>query len=152
MKIKLIDTMIHTTHILFAILMLLLSPSISAEAVLFVAIGSLLPDIDHPSSYINRKSWKLFSLSLITTHRGWCHSLVGGAAFTILLALVGAAFYPFLLGYLSHLILDSLNPSGVAWFWPKKRRYAVGIVKTGSMAERAVQVSLLVAILFLALK
>ena len=155
--------MIYTTHMLFAVLTMLgmsfyLHFPVSAESLLVILLGSLAPDVDHPSSYINKKSWRLFSLSALTDHRGWTHSLLGGVVFTFVFFLVArssayAPFYlTFFLGYITHLFLDSLNPSGVAWFWPRKKRYGIGIVKTGSMGESVIQVVLFFFVLFLFFK
>ncbi len=152
--------MIHTTHLLFAILLTLLFgkllhiPVLSSESILFVFLGSLLPDIDHPHSYINRKSWKILFLSGITSgHRGWTHSFLGVVAFTILFHFVTLKYhlnitytYLFFFGYLSHLISDSLNPSGIAWFWPKKKKYGIDLIKTGSFEETLFQFALIASI------
>ena len=155
--------MIYTTHLLFAFLVISGLSSYfhfhpSAESVVVILLGSLAPDLDHPSSYINRRSWRLFSLSALTDHRGWTHSLLGGVVLTFVFFLIArsstyASFYfIFFLGYVSHLFLDSLNPSGVAWFWPRKKRYGIGIVKTGSMGESVIQVVLFCFVLFLFFK
>ncbi|MBO8181255.1 MAG: metal-dependent hydrolase [Archaeoglobus sp.] len=153
--------MIYTTHILFALLMMLslsfyLHFPFSAESLLVVILGSLAPDLDHPSSYINKKGWRLFSLSALTTHRGWTHSLIGAGALTFAFFLIArsspfAPFYSlFFFGYVSHLLIDSLNPSGVAWLWPKKKRYSLNFVKTGSLGEILFQLVLVGLILIFA--
>ncbi len=153
--------MIHTTHVLFAILLTLFLrnffhiPIYLPESILFVSIGALFPDIDHPSSYINRKSWRIFSLSGIAkSHRGWTHSLFGCFVFTVATYLIlrQHGYNPiyshlFFLGYISHLISDSLNPSGVAWFWPKRKRYGINLIGTGSVGETLFQFALIASIL-----
>ena len=153
--------MIHTTHVFFAILLTLFLenflhvPFSLPESILFVSIGALFPDIDHPSSYINRKSWRIFSLSGIAkSHRGWTHSLIGGFVFTAIVYLISRQYgfnsvysLLFFFGYLSHLILDSLNPSGVAWFWPKRKRYGINLIGTGSFGETLFQFLLVIFII-----
>lgn len=52
-----------------------------------------------------------------------------------------------LLGYLSHLALDTLTPGGVAWLFPFKRRVSLGIAKTGGGMERFVFLPLLLVCL-----
>jgi membrane-bound metal-dependent hydrolase YbcI (DUF457 family) len=60
-------------------------------------------------------------------HRGGTHSLAMSFAFTLCFALPITAFFgpeadwvlwTIWVGFLSHLIADSLNPSGVPWLWP----------------------------------
>ncbi len=152
--------MIYTTHLLFAFLLSLLFekflhlPVISSKSILFVFLGSLLPDIDHPRSYINRDSWRVIWLSgIMGTHRGWTHSIFGAFIFTFIFTLLlnqyilsFSCLFSFFLGYMSHLISDSFNPSRVPWFWPKKRRYGLDIIKTGSLNETFFQFVLLTLI------
>ena len=94
------------------------------------AIGSLLPDIDHPGSLLSSSS-RLSrhisnSIAAVTPHRGLTHT-------PIFAGLIIAALYYFLqqhikycdpiciglaVGILSHLVLDTLTERGVMWFWP----------------------------------
>jgi len=82
------------------------------------AAGALLPDIDTSTSALGRR---LPFVSLVTGgHRGWTHSLAGLVLFSFPLLFifgkdVAAAFAA---GYLSHLLLDMLNPAGVRMLWP----------------------------------
>lgn len=144
----------HNTHMLFSFFMLLgiyeLFPVLNRYdpfiyALVLALFGSIFPDIDHPRSLISRGYWSILSVAIqkTTRHRGWTHSLFGAGVFTgfILLILWYLKANPFLsfgffLGYISHLISDSLNPTGVNWFWPKRRRYGIGIIRTGSVEER----------------
>lgn len=150
--------MIHSTHILFGIFLILASyqgvPSLKAYipfayAMTITSIGALVPDLDHPNSYISKGNWKLVSLTVrkTTTHRGWTHSIIGAAIFTAIAGIVfwyfkANLFYtvPFSIGYISHLISDSLNPTGVNWLWPKnKEKYKINLIKTGSKQESMFQ-------------
>lgn len=107
-------------------------------------VAALLPDIDDPHSTIGRVvpviSWLI---KKTTGHRGPLHSLLGAGIFFVLisiilhsarhdLALIGLA------GYLSHLVVDSLNPQGVPWLWPVKKHFGIPITTTGSFIERLV--------------
>ena len=103
--------------------------------------ASLLPDVDHPKSHLG-KSVLSKIIRITTSHRGWTHSLFGMLVFCSLFALILhflkidlAYTIPFALGYFSHLISDSLNPTGVRWFWPSKRRIGIGLIATGSKRE-----------------
>ena len=113
-------------------------------ALILALFGSIFPDIDHPRAYISRGYWSILSAAIrkTTGHRGWTHSLFGAGLFTGILLLILWYFkvslflaFGFFLGYLSHLISDSLNPTGVNWFWPKRKRYGIGLIRTGSRSE-----------------
>jgi len=113
-------------------------------AVFLAIFGSLFPDIDHPRAYISRGYWSVLSTIVrkTTEHRGWTHSLFGAGLFTGILLIILwclkvslSLAFGFFIGYLSHLISDSLNPTGVNWLWPKKKRYGIGIIRTGSVRE-----------------
>lgn len=111
-------------------------------------VGALLPDIDHPKSWLGRRlSFIALPLAAIFGHRGITHSL---------LALVGVvwAMYQVLLhgaleqhwrmaalgvgaGYLSHLLGDFATHGGVPWLWPLKRRFSLPLTfRTGTWFER----------------
>ena len=120
--------MMFITHIGFALLLGLLAVKFSFLPVnkyLLIAtiiFASLLPDIDSGTSLIGRR-FKL--ASLFFKHRGMIHSLLFMIGFSALFFLLTKNLYYFLAlaaGYLSHLLLDSMTPSGVALFWPRKNR------------------------------
>lgn len=101
---------------------------------IMLGLGSLLPDLDHPYSMLGKRlpGIAVFGLG----HRGWMHSLIGLAFFALITAIIRIEFTPSIaLGYVLHLLADSLNPSGIAWFypWAKKRRYFIGIPTGGIM-------------------
>jgi len=143
----------HNTHMVFSLFMLVgiyeLFPILNrydpfVYALILALFGSVFPDIDHPRSLISRGYWSVLSTAIrkTTGHRGWTHSLFGAGLFTGILLLILWYFKAslflalgFFLGYISHLISDSLNPTGVNWFWPKKKRYGIGLIRTGSKAE-----------------
>ena len=41
-------------------------------------------------------------------------------------------------GYISHLLIDSINPQGVPWLWPVKTHFQVLLVQTGGLCEHTV--------------
>ncbi|MQL53613.1 hypothetical protein GFC01_15345 [Desulfofundulus thermobenzoicus] len=43
-----------------------------------------------------------------------------------------------LAGYLSHLIMDSMNPQGVPCLWPFKKHISLPLVETGNLLEKVV--------------
>ena len=137
-----LSSMLGFTHVLFALFLSLLFvrfSSFDALFVLFVLIGSLLPDIDESSSIIGRK-FKL--VGWLSRHRGFFHSFY----FMLLVAVLfwfwsELAAFAFVLGFLSHLFLDSLTRGGVSPFLTKKR--FKGLLKTNSLVEKIIVLVLL---------
>lgn len=93
-----------------------------------VFLGSLLPDIDHPQSYLGRRTRPISVLIFkCFGHRGITHSLL----FTSILGIASAVWWAYnplffgglILGYLSHLLGDMTTVSGIPLFYPNKRRY-----------------------------
>jgi inner membrane protein len=104
------------------------------------ALGSLLPDIDHPGSWAGKRMALIsIPLAALIGHRGLTHSLLAIAVFALLLALLGPDHLaaPLAVGYLSHLLADSLTLSGVPLLWPSKRPFGLRLIRTGSLPEIA---------------
>ena len=142
--------MLYRTHLLGGVaagLVLAGNFDTMLTAVGITCAASLLPDIDSPHSKLGRLvpfiSWPL---NATIGHRGPLHSLFGAAAFCLILMVVSLFWHPintgivlvFFAGYISHLVLDSFNPSGVPWLWPLKTHFKVPLVQTGSVLERLV--------------
>lgn len=88
------------------------------------ALGALMPDIDHPQSFLGNKVTVLSELIYTTVgHRSLTHSLVFAFVLAITLGLfsvslgIGAA-----VGILSHIALDMLTPAGVALLYPFRKK------------------------------
>ncbi|MEG2000773.1 MAG: metal-dependent hydrolase [Evtepia sp.] len=108
------------------------------------ALGSLIPDIDHPVSTISnhaRLSGKL--IRCFVERRGALHAPL----LWIALALLCATFFPkihiviagFLIGIVAHLALDSLNSVGIPLLWPlTKKKFHLLRIKTGSGLDRLI--------------
>lgn len=145
--------MMGTTHAVFALLCYYIIACLAglpfdAPVVLtFLIVGSLLPDIDHPRSFLSRQPY-LFKrtsrgVSNFVTHRGIVHSLL---AVLIAAAVVWviAMFYHwetlavacFFLGFVSHLSADSLNPTGIKWLQPFNKAKVKDGIRTGSATEK----------------
>ena len=102
------------------------------------AFGALLPDIDHPQSAVGRKLSPIsIPLSALVGHRGVTHSLfaVGIAAITLYFWGGVSLVAPVIVGYLSHLLADSLTLSGVPLLWPNRRPYGIPLCRTGDWRE-----------------
>lgn len=105
-------------------------------ALLAVAFGALLPDIDHPDGMLAHETvlgvpiLKPFAwgIGAVFGHRGPTHSLL---ALLAILALGGWPALPWAAlnlgwlvgwGYASHLAADALTKSGIPLFWPLRVR------------------------------
>lgn len=138
--------MIARTHDLAAItalgVMLVVMPvqtitlSTAIIAVLANLIGGILPDIDQPTAPfwrnlpVGRYFGRIFD-KMIGGHRFLTHSIIGMALISYLFYLLLIFLHPimgsanlniiwwaFMIGLLSHLIIDSFNKEGVPWLLP----------------------------------
>jgi inner membrane protein len=109
--------------------------------------GSLLPDIDHPHSWVGRRV-RVISRPLAAAlgHRGVTHSILAVLACGLLLRRHGFSrtiVDPLVVGYLSHLAADLLTVNGLRLAWPLRRRFAIPLCRTGSAAEPMIVAGLL---------
>ena len=134
-----------------------------ATAIVAVAanmIGGLAPDIDQPTAGFWQKipAGSIFGRiinPLLGHHRMVSHSLVGMALagwglkyllaymHTFLLVDMTVVWWAFMLGFASHLIMDSLTKEGVPWFFPIPVRLGFSPIKkfrvtTGGLVETIV--------------
>lgn len=113
--------------------------SLSPASLALAAAGSLLPDVDHPASWVGRRvRFVSRPLARMFGHRGFTHSLVAAALCGAALAAQGAgraAIAPIVVGYLAHLAADLLTPQGLRLAWPLRRSFAVPVCRTGSAGE-----------------
>ena len=101
--------------------------------------GSLLPDIDHPASWVGRRL-RVIARPMVALigHRGVTHSVVAVLACLLLLRWQGfsrGVIDPLVIGYLSHLAADLLTSSGLRLAWPLRQRQAIPLCRTGSLNE-----------------
>jgi inner membrane protein len=117
-----------------------LSLGTAAVAVIANQFGAMTPDIDHHTSLL----WDRIPAGsiigkiirpLLGSHRMLSHSLIGlflfslgikfllGYARTFLLVDLSVVGWAFVLGYFSHLIMDSLTKDGVPWLFPLPVRF-----------------------------
>lgn len=118
--------MIFFTHLSFSLLLGLIltkfmKPSVPLVIFLgIICVSSFLPDIDSATSFIGRKAKPI---SLFLSHRQFFHSILCAIVISLVLFnIVGVADYAFafLVGFGSHLFLDSFNKGGIALFWPSQ--------------------------------
>ena len=116
-----------------------------------LGIGSLLPDIDHPSSFLGKRNKIASGITNKTLgHRGGTHSLLGAVIVFVLGTVIQFHYlsasgqnvtFWLLIGYLMHLIEDSFSKEGIHWLWPyKKKRKRTKLVyyTTGGIGEHLV--------------
>jgi len=109
-----------------------------------IVFGSLLPDIDHPSSKLGRYA---YPISSVVKHRGFTHSFIAAFILPIPVILISTRYYlPIVAGYLLHLLADTLNPTGVMWLYPYKKHYSFKLANTGGLEEAMLSV---IAIMFI---
>lgn len=118
--------MIFFTHLSFSLLLgliLIKFMNLTVPTIIFlgiICVAGFLPDIDNATSFIGRKAKPI---SLFLSHRQFFHSILCAIVISLVLFnLVGVADYAFafLIGYGSHLFLDSFNKGGIALFWPSQ--------------------------------
>ncbi len=114
------------------------------------AAGSLLPDIDHPQSWVGRRARPVSSvIAAVLGHRGITHSAVAVVVLIALLAHAGSrrgAVSALAIGYLSHLAADMLTPRGLRLAWPMRRTWGLPVCRTGSPAETIIVILLVCGI------
>lgn len=120
-----------------------LGGAVGHEALFFgsLALGALIPDIDHTGSLIGRKVPLIDNIiSTVFGHRSFTHSLL----FLVL------AFFLFqqtswpkdielgiLMGMFSHMVLDMLTKQGVKFLWPLKIEIGIPFgIRTGGAIEQ----------------
>jgi inner membrane protein len=138
-------------------------------ALLANQIGGIAPDIDQPTAPlwrnlpVGRHFGRLFSI-LTSGHRALTHSLLGmvimGALARSLLEFlhpimpsvdIGLVWWAFMIGFVSHLVMDSLTREGVPWLLPIPIKFGFPPIKmlrmtTGKKMEKYVVLPLLVMI------
>lgn len=122
--------------------------STEPSALIVAGAASLLPDIDKINSKIGRKLPVLsIPINIIFGHRGFTHSLLAaGLLYYLSLQFLPEYVLIVTIGYLSHLLLDSLNPMGVAWLWPLPFRLRIPLIRTGSVLENVLLVGLILVL------
>lgn len=114
-------------------------PALDPAMLGLAVFGALLPDIDHPKSWVG-KVLRPFSTicARVFGHRGVTHSLLAVIGCALLLLSQDVPWgitAPLVVGYISHLAADLLTPAGLRLAWPLRGTYALPICRTGSPFE-----------------
>ncbi len=108
--------------------------------------GSLLPDVDHPKSWVGRRTWPVSgAIAAVLGHRGVTHSALAVLGLVALLLQAGyrrGEVAALAVGYLSHLAADMLTPRGLRLAWPLRRTWGVPLCRTGSPMEPVIVAAL----------
>jgi inner membrane protein len=121
------------THISFSLIFYFIIAGVSSlfnvniGTLSIVVLGSLMPDIDTVTSAIGRTLFPIAAaIEKKWGHRTITHSFVGvGIAGIIALPVLYFShnyYYAFLIGYLSHILIDCCNKKGPTIFWPSSIR------------------------------
>ncbi len=145
--------MLGRTHLLFGLVLGFACVklfSFSSLFVLFVLIGSLFPDLDHPNSLISGLNFVFRDVSKVVRktigHRTYLHTLEAGFLLSFLLVPFSSYFnfdavlsiIGFFVGFAGHLFLDSLTRSGVPLTFNgvnKHKKHGLRLIRTGSLEE-----------------
>lgn len=137
-----------------------MSVATALVAISACAIGGLAPDIDQPTAALWRRLpigtfWGQLLSPLFGKHRFISHSIVGIILFGILskfalilmstfvLVDIDIVWWAFMIGFLSHLLIDSITREGVPWLFPIPWRIGFPPVralrmKTGGFIEKLI--------------
>jgi inner membrane protein len=122
-------------------------------------IGGLAPDIDQPTAALWRRTRggsilaKIIS-PLLGGHRFISHSIIGLALFgfvlhhvlgllsNVLLVDMTVVWWSFMIGFVSHLVMDSFSRDGVPWLFPIPIKFGFPPfsflrMKTGGLVEKS---------------
>ncbi len=117
-------------------------PVLSPACLGLATLGALLPDIDHPASWVGRRVRPVSRpVAALFGHRGLTHSLLAVLGMVALLEHYGfgrPAVTAIAVGYLSHLAADGLTTRGLRLAWPARRTFGLPVCRTGSLGERLV--------------
>jgi inner membrane protein len=147
--------MLFHTHILLGIVFFLFTAPLFPHAnqlvfLLVVLLGSIFPDIDERRSKMNRWSGCIGSIvAWFSTHRGLFHSLLFAGIFSFLVGYFWHSFYGWglFVGYLAHLVGDSITPMGIKPLYPFLRWRIRGPLRVGGFTEGIVLLGLAVVII-----
>ena len=112
------------------------------------AVSALVPDLDIEDSKLGRKAGFISKgISRAFGHRGFFHTPILYIVLYLLMsmALPTSICLGFLVGTMSHLILDSFNYKGIMWLFPlTKKHFHIASIKTRGFGETMFLVAMVV--------
>ena len=139
--------MMGITHAFFgAFCSLLYVTRYPGNEIPFVALAvlaAIFPDIDESRSIVGKR---FLFLPLMIKHRGITHTpflmlVIAGMLYVSVPLWVATAV---VIGYTSHLVLDTTTYKGIMWFWPSEKRIK-GPLKTGKIADTILLLLLMIS-------
>lgn len=130
------------THLIFALLLFLMLNFILHFPIylsLFAFLGAMLPDLDIKIRKLHRKIF----------HNIWFLAIVLFILFQ-LRYIDKAVAIAFSIGFISHLIADSMTHMGIMPLWPIEKPKFNGPFRTGSLGEYALLLVMIAAVFFIA--
>lgn len=142
--------MMFRTHLAFGLLISFLLFNLLTISIIFLPISliaSVFPDIDEPRSRIGRK-FGVFSkiTSFIFKHRGIMHSIYIPILIYFVFHIINQKTIGlvFIIGYLSHLVIDGFTLAGVNFLHPLSSLRIKGFIETNSFKESLLFILLLI--------
>lgn len=130
--------MLFRTHITFGLFVYLLFFSYFHSPILTLVgflIGIIIVDLDSKKSMIG-KHWYFRPIQWFTKHRRFFHSFLFGILGTAIFAILSVELsFGFLVGFMTHIILDSQTLRGVSPLHPLTKTRIRGPIKTGGVLE-----------------
>ncbi|EAD3476076.1 metal-dependent hydrolase [Listeria monocytogenes] len=114
-----------------------------------LALGTVLPDIDEPNSYIGRRIPILPHIIKKTFgHRGMTHTLIATILFATLASMIPNSFTEMLAtGYFLHIAEDTFSMTGIKWLAPfSQKTLAFKLYSTGKMSETIIMFLMLICL------
>ena len=150
--------MMYYTHLAFGFLVSLLSIEFfniqnKLIFVLIIMFFSIFPDIDERKSKIGKKyKWISAIINFIFGHRGFFHSIyIPLILYSIFYYISNEIGIGILVGYFSHLFMDSLTKHGIKPLYPLINGKINGPIKTNSLLEKIIFLIIISLILYLLL-
>ncbi|MCV2528466.1 MAG: metal-dependent hydrolase [Candidatus Lightella neohaematopini] len=148
-------------HIYFAVASIILIKKVKLIQLItsgdwwHIILGSLLtcllPDIDHPKSFIGRRfKWLSIPIYKLFGHRRFTHSILLIIIIAIYINIKRINFpidviYAMIIGYISHIIADMLTPAGVPLLWPYTKKFSIPIIKKSNIRlERLISIVIII--------
>ncbi len=136
----------YYTHILAGVLtyFILLSLNIfepNITLLMAIVIGSLLPDIDHPNSYINNQLKITKPIGRTIKHRGITHSVEFIVILWAIFHFIGISYYikvGIIIGVITHLVMDAMTISGIYVSYIFHGPHIRGPIRTGHTSEKVI--------------
>ncbi len=129
--------MLAFTHAIFGLAL----GYIAELPIVYLMLGALLPDMD-----------LILNGAAPFTHRGIVHTPIAALTIALLFFLLTwrkGSSLALLIGYISHLFLDTFTPAGIMWLFPLEHTYSLYLfLASGSLGNILISALSIAAILY----